>query len=290
MHARELVELAALAAVHGPAFIRRKDPIPACATEAYWVASKCRLDRWGRTLRTFAGRAADTTQPLHAGEWETFRAVLEEILAGEVLTRVWSAVLCAADRHRGTELVEPIARSVLIGHLEARHRVLTLLVAGPGIDAELAVKLNHLRRRTERWTDMLVAYLAPSLDIGEFAMDPKRAREFAEDVHAHRAWPGARHAWPLILGSLRAAFQQGLSPIAANADLNAAIASSVLCCFPAELFDAVGLPQSAWLLRLSRIASDTAGMIDELLAMDRQPPMLGGPLRRPGYGTRRFDT
>ena len=62
--------------------------------------------------------------------------MLEEILSGEVLTRVWTAVLCLDDRQHGGTEFESLARSIMIGHMEARHRVLLLLVRGPGIDAE----------------------------------------------------------------------------------------------------------------------------------------------------------
>jgi len=289
MHARELIELAALAAAHGPALIEQHEPISAEPIEAYWTASKSRLDRWGWALKGISSRSSAAPKSLDHGEQETLRAVLEEILTGEVLTRVWTAVLCAYDRRRGTDQVEPIARSVLLGHLEARYRVLTLLVSGPAIDGELAVKLNHLRRRTERWTDMLVSYLTQAQDVSEFAIDPQRARDFAEDLDCQRAQRGGRHAWPLVMASLRAAFRQGLSPIIPNGELNAAIASSVLSCFPADLFDAVGVPHSAWLLRLSRVASDTEGAIEELLALERAPtPPTESDYRRLANRIRRF--
>jgi hypothetical protein len=71
------------------------------------------------------------------------------------------------------------------------------------------------------------------------------------------------------LASLRAAFGQGLGPTSPNADLNGQIAVSVLSSFPPELFDAVGLFQSLWLLRLSNVASDAQGMVAELLACER---------------------
>ncbi|MEN6451780.1 MAG: hypothetical protein ABFC96_14920 [Thermoguttaceae bacterium] len=288
MHARELLELAALAAVHGPALILSREPIPADAIEAYWTASKSRLDRWGRTLKSYASRATSAEQPLGHADQETIRATLEEILTGEVLTRAWTSVLCAYDRCRGSDQMEPIARSVLIGHLEARHRVLTLLVSGPGIDAEQAVKLNRLRRRTERWADMLVSYLAGCYDISEFAIDPERAKEFAEDLDVQRKSPGGRYAWPLVLASLRAAFQTGLSPLTPNADLNAAIASSVLSAFPPSLFDSTGLMRSTWLLRMSRVTSDTQGMIEQLLALEEKPSAENADFRHLASRPRRF--
>ena len=280
MHARELVELSVLVAAHGPLLIGQEASLPPHGIEQYWVASKSRLDRWNRALKQLAVNAACGG----AADRLLVRGVCEEILTGEVLTRVWSAVLSAYDSRRGTEMAEPIARSVLFGHLEARHRVLTLLVSGPGIDAEEAVKLNRLRRRSERWTDLLVGRLAQQFDVSEFAVDPDRARQFAEDLRRQSRHEGDRLAWSLIEASLRAAFRQGLVAASPNANLNAAIAASVLSCFPANLFDGTGLFPSAWLLRLTRITSDTQGLIADLLSLD------GGAALDPtvGQGKRRF--
>ena len=217
------------------------------------------------------------------------RGVLEEILTGEVLTRVWAAAMCAHDHRAGTDFAEPIARSVLIGHLEARHRVLTLLVRGPAIDADLAVKLNQLRRRTERWTDMLVARLAEVCGIREFTFDPQRAQDFADDLSFQASLTGARHAWPLVMASLQAAFQQGLCPVSPNPDLNAQIAESILSAFPPEAFDSMGLLRSPWMLRVFSVTNDAQGMLDELLCGNRGArPMSDAMLGQVSHRLRRF--
>lgn len=268
MHARELVELAAIVSAHGPVLVRGTERLSTTAVEQYWTASKCRLDRWGRSLKDFASDARHAAEPRRRAQWPLLRGVLEEILTGEVLTRVWTAVLCAYDRHHGGNDAEAVARSVLIGHLEARHRVLTMLVRGPGIQPEQAVKLNHLRRRAERWTDLLVGYLSGLHDVSEFAVDPARARDFAEDLQYQCHLKGGRHAWPLVLASLRAAFRHALGSVSPNADLNAKIANSILSCFQPELFDSTGLFRSLWLVRLSNVTNDAQGLVEDLLALE----------------------
>ncbi len=265
MHARELVDLAAWVATQGPSLIRSPHDIPQVGIEQYWTSAKCRLDRWGRALRQLARPADGPPRRGPAGEP---LALLEEVLTGEMLTRVWTAALAAYDRRRRSDLAEPVARSVHIGHLEVRHRVLTLMVRGPGLDAAQAVKLNHLRLRVERWTDVLMGNLAELADVREFAFQPERANDFADDLRRQRARDGGRHAWPLLMASLQAAFSQGLSPISPNADLNAQLAAGVLACFPGELFDSTGLFRSVWLMRLSSITSDAQGLIDDLLAAE----------------------
>ena len=287
MHARELVELAAIVSAHGPVLIRGTQQLSGTGLEQYWATSKCRLDRWGRSLRNFADEA---DSPDGRAQWPFVRGIFEEIITGEVLTRVWTAVLSAYDRHHGTDLCEPVTRSVMIGHLEARHRVLTMLVGKSGINAEAAMKLNHLRRRTERWTDMLVGYLTGLHDVGEFAVDPDRAREFSEDLRYQCNLKGGRHAWPLVLASLRSAFQQGLTATSPNADLNGKIAGSILSCFQGELFDSTGLFRSLWMLRLSNVTTDAEGLVDELLALEQSPaPSAASSAGRLIEGSQRFD-
>ena len=190
--------------------------------------------------------------------------MLEEILTGEMLTRVWTAVLCAYDRRRGADDAEPVARSVLIGHMEARHRVLTLLVRAPGIDAEAAVETQPTappRRTLDRSVGRPSGGHARRQRV---CLRSPTGKRLCRGLAASRRFQGGRHAWPLVLASLRAAFRQVLGPESPNADLNARIAASILACFPAELFDSTGLLRSLWLMRLTNVAEDTQGMIDEL--------------------------
>ena len=96
--------------------------------------------------------------------------------------------------------------------MEARHRVLRLLVRSPDIETQGAMKLNHLRRRAERWIDMLVGHLLPLGDVTEFAIDAKRAADFAEDFDYQSRRKGGRQMWPLLQAALRTAFRRGIAP------------------------------------------------------------------------------
>ena len=264
MHARELVELAAIVSAHGPVLVQSGQQIPEQSIEQYWTTSKVRLDRWAWRLKTYATDAVDAQRRKNL--WPEIRTVIEEILTGEMLTRVWTAVLCAYDRQCGMSEAEPVARSVLIGHMEARHRVLSLLVRSTEIDPEAAEQLNRLRRKAERWTDLLVGHLVRMHDVSEFAFDPRRANDFAEDMQYRGNMRGGRHVWPLLMASLRAGFRHSLGDESPNTDLNARIAASVLSCFPNDLFDSTGLLRSLWLLRLANMAEDTQCKIDDLLS------------------------
>ncbi len=274
--------MAAIVSSQGSLLIDGVQRLSPSAVQQYWTDSKYRLDRWAHSLKSFANDPAAGDAEARRAVWPLVRGVLEEILVSEMLTRVWTAVLCGCDRRRGSLETEPIARSVLIGHLEARHRVLTFLVRGPNVDLAAVVRLNQLRRRVERWTDVLLGRLAGECDFGEFAFDAERAGDFGRDLQFQSRRPGGRHVWAMTLVSLRTAFCRCLAPVSPNGDLNSRIAASVLACFPAEVFDSTGQFRSVWLQRLCNTASDAQGMIAELLAPTPGRRMLeeGGRMKR----------
>ena len=267
MHARVLVELAALLASNGEVLMRASRPLSGSCLADYWSASKCRVDRWTRAIKGAENRG--TGGPHGLNHWPDdpgFRPWLEEIITGETLTRVWTAVVCGVEKSRPVKEAEPVVRSVLFGHLEVRRRMLRLLVSGRGVGTRQAVALNRLRRQTERWTDMLLGYLLPVHDVRDLAFDPSRAMDFADGLRSERHQPWGVHAWPLVLSSLRAAFCTAMDSCSPNNDLNLRIASSILACFGPDLFDSIGQFQSLWQARLTYVTSDTLGMVEQLLA------------------------
>jgi hypothetical protein len=271
MHARDLIEIAALVAYHGPQVIAGARTLAPSPLEQYWAVSKCRFENWNRTLKAHTSATA-RRGPAPLDDALDLRATLDEIFISEILLRVWTTVLVGRDRAMRTGVDEPLARNVFESHLEARHRALKLLVGTNTFTTPQAVAINKLRRRAERWSDMLVGGLLGECDAPEFAVDADRALDFADDLAFRRRLPGGRHAWKLTLVSLRGAFQKGVCPIAANPDANARITASILGCLPGELFDSTGLLKSLWMMRLSAVASDAQGLIDDLLHGEAPSP------------------
>lgn len=253
MHAQGFVELAALVADNASGLIESGRQLSDEALVQYWSASKCRLQSWSKSLKHLAAAGPAEIRPPH---WlspggttatdplsiSTITGVLTEILTSEVLTRVWAATATAHDRRRNTGDVEPIVRSVYAGNLEARNRTLVILMRGPGISTHDAVALNRLRRRAERWTDLLLGRIMLNADISEFTFDAELAREFAHDFRGQYAWQRGGQAWSLALASLRASFRDEPKTLTGNEAFNEQIASAVLACFGPEVFDSTGLP------------------------------------------------
>ncbi len=274
MHARELVELAAVLAVNGETFIHGADEISSRGLHRYWAASKCRLDRWAESLKSYSSQIRADNDRQRSVHWRSVRPVIEEVFISEVLTRVWTCIATGHDRLRASSESEPIARSVLLGHMEARNRALNLMVYGRGARVEEAVELNRLRRRAERWTDLLLGYLAHHHDVSDAAFDASRAQDFAADLRDRRQDATSPLARQLILASLRTDFFQSTSPVVSNSDLNTRVAAAILACLPAELFDSHGLVKSLWSVRLMGTTSETQAMLDDVLALDDRPDTL----------------
>lgn len=264
MHVRHLVELAAQLASHGPALIQRQQPLPRDCLLRYWTASQSRAGEWSRTLKGFAEPDSDLLPDENTTQgWQQVRRALEEIFLAEVLTRVFAAVGAAIDQARGELEATPVVRSILISHTEARVRALKSLLRGRGVPANDAIDLNRLRKRTERWTDVLIGSLARTADVAEFAAEPERAREFAQEFGEQKSWKEAQTEWALVLASLRTSLATVWQTYQSKEDWNGRIAESIIGCFDASLFDDSGVFQSLWTTRLLAIADDTQAMLDD---------------------------
>ncbi len=262
MQASETIELAALLASRSDLLLLGIEDLSERSLHDYWTASKCRQDRWVHALK---GLEDGSQQGVPSNK---LVSVIEELLVSELLTRVWAATLTAHDRLRGTNRCESIGRSILIGHMEVRNRALNIMLRGTGIDVEQTVALNDLRRKVERWTDLLLAFLAHNGSVSEMAFDASRFQDHADDLRHSRR----QGKWDLVvqvlMASLKSAFAEKLAPDSPNADLNQKVSEAILLSLPPDLFDSTGLFKSLWLLRMHHVANETEGMIRQYLSHD----------------------
>jgi len=193
---------------------------------------------------------------------------LEEIFASELLTRLWTAVACEYDRRRGTSYVSPVVRSTFLGHLDARHRALNVIAQAFDGEVDAALRVNRFRGRSERWNDLLLAYLLPDCPVEEYAFDYQRVRDFSEDLPDQNSAEWRVQSWHLLQASLRAAFSC-TTRRRCNEDLNARIASGIQACFQLDQFESPGRLRSLWMQRLTHTAADTEALISELLLLEK---------------------
>lgn len=269
--ANVLVELASLVAYHGDAFLRANSGISRSGVDAYWCASRNRLDAWSMamkkletTAREIAYGKPDRADHLRAEAWENIKPLIEEILASEVLTRTWAVIGCELDRRNETEDIESFVRSILVGHLEARHRLLRLVFNKLQLTENQLRHVDQIRRRAERWTDVILGYLVSSCQVDEFSFDINRVVDFSQSLQSQQ--PSGEQTRSLLLVSLRSSFADGFTGKCPNPQCSEKIAEAILASFGSDIMDCTGEYQQLWEARLKQAARDTQGMIDCLAA------------------------
>jgi len=289
MHGRQLVQVAGWAAAHGEYLIQADSPLPESALQQYWLASKCRIQRWTEVLRRHGRLEADPPHnftpeenPLNdlersggfpaKGKVALSRgrliATLEEILLSELLSRVWAALLVGYDQHHGGQEASPLARSILQDHLELRSRLLHLLLQPDEYLIHYASRLNQLRTQVERWTDLLLAALVEVVPSTPFAFDPSRVQDFARDFSLRTPPARRQQAWKLALASLKKSFQTTLQPSSTNPDLNKAIAQAVVQCLPREISLWTLEDEGFWYLQIDCYTEELENLLHTLSAED----------------------
>ncbi|MCR9115637.1 MAG: hypothetical protein NXI22_01650 [bacterium] len=266
MHVRDLVTLAGFIARYAPTLLVNEPHIDADATAESWAAMRCRLDRWQMALKKHAIHTETASRSQRKLQWQIVRPVLEEVFVTEIFTRVWTAFCIVKDRQLNQQELAPGALSAQLGHLEARRRTLELVVTGKGADTEDAVALNQLRRRSERWSDMLCASMIVQHDLFDLAFDNSRVRDFSVDF---RESDGAESPmWRLVSASVSGAFQTGLAARSPNEALNEKISSTVLASLGLDGIDSFSSLKPAWITRMRKTADNAQAWIDELLHVD----------------------
>ncbi|MCH2126249.1 MAG: hypothetical protein MK165_15780 [Pirellulaceae bacterium] len=271
MQARDLIDFAAMLATQCEIILERQTSFNDQGLHQYWLASKCRFQNWFEILDP-----SDSPEPSIVNENSSviLRPYVEEVLLGEVLTRIWAAIGCAYDAHRPDNAhrqhpaVAPIVRNVYAMHQQGRHRLLTLMASHTTLPLEDRTALDHLRRRCERWNDILLGHVMQHHDVSEFAFSPAVAVASAED--ARRAQTTSE--WYLKDELTHIALDQTLdgnllapSP---NQFLNHQILAGIIESLGAEVLDTTELLPSVWIDRVTHLVDDAQELVDSLLLLD----------------------
>ncbi len=260
MHASQLSEIGSWVAVHAANLVFGRQQQSLCVSNEYWTASKCRLQRWITALKMFEHDIADPAE--EHDPWPAMETVVEEILLSEFLTRVWAAAVLCHDQYHETDELNGLAHSTFISHIEARNRAVRLLLAGQNSNEEAFDRINLLRRKLERWTDLFMAQL-PNLNISrQFAFDQERVADFYNE-RRQESGPNVVRRQQVLMASF-AADVNTFHGHSANPVFNRQIASGILKCFPSDRFDSTGLPKSARMLWMEKSQDDTQMLVEQL--------------------------
>ncbi|MDZ4688670.1 MAG: hypothetical protein SH850_26655 [Planctomycetaceae bacterium] len=137
----------------------------------FWTATRGLANHWLRGLSEW------TTAAKTGADRNLFELLAAEMLTGDMLLRLWSTVLSVLDRRSGQNNARPVLDLAAFNLQHVRHRLLNALLA----DAAEFAELDRLRRRCERWTDVLLGPLVIRYGHAQYAHDARRAWDFGED-------------------------------------------------------------------------------------------------------------
>ncbi len=204
----------------------------------FWSASRKLQSGWQKDL---AQIHEDVTQ-----DSPGFERVALEVLLTELLTRVWATNWTIADRAQECRDVERIVSNTLHGMGHIRREILLLMVRNwQGMTAELVSRLDRFRRRSERWTDLLIAGPASVHGVWDFAVELERARDFGAEAWAKDA-ASANPASLLISAGLRVMFGSPWPLGCCRGEHFGDLLTAIRSTLPSEAFHEDGHLRPAW--------------------------------------------
>lgn len=269
---RQIAETAAFASARSMLLIESSTPVSDEQLHNYWKCCRGGLIDWLRDIDDLSSQAADRADGHHLVLWQSAVPILNEIFVSEILTRVWAATLTAMDMTRGSKQASPIARHTLSGHNEARNRALTLMVKGMDVPLGSLSQVDRLRRKAERWSDLLCGHLILNFQLEEFAFEPDRAVEFGQSQMREILRASDEPVWEFVLMGIRLAFKKMPDETPPSDAWNRGIIRNVLGSFPSDCFDDFGQFKGLRRSRVERSSERSDRFADALLQTAQQNP------------------
>jgi hypothetical protein len=220
---KSLVEIGWLAARVGRQLIAgTTEPSPG-PMQAFWQNARSLQAHWTGQLDVWSS----ATDP----DLDHLEEIAGQLFTTELMCRVWATVLAEIDRQTGRSDLTRIARNTVNGLLQVRHRVMTHMVDVPAAQESRAAEIDRLRRRCDRWTDLLVGNTSGLEGTFDFAMNAERARDFAEE-YAEEASVSRNAMNRLAAAGLRLAFVSQLPDVALNEPEFEKLTQSILTVLP----------------------------------------------------------
>ncbi|MDA0659243.1 MAG: hypothetical protein O2931_01935 [Planctomycetota bacterium] len=261
MRIHDLLDLASLLTAQGPMLVELVPQLPMEKLEQYWVAAHCRTERWVKCLHEGERQLMQVPLRDRPAIWDTLEPTAVEVIATDTLTRIWAAILISWDAYHKSDEASPIARSCYISHLEARNRVMQLMVKWRGAASDLSNRWNRLRRTAERTTDLLLATLPQAKQVDGVAFELARVRLFRREWHNRFFNVTARQGIHLYTQALNHQLAAEYPNIDGHVDLNGRLASGVLGCLHEDLFQESGPLRSLWQMRLYSTVTDVEQLV-----------------------------
>lgn len=269
---RQIAETAAFATARSNFLIESTSAISEQHLHDYWKCSRGRTMDWLKVLDGLISEADVTPPDDHRRLWKTAEPLIAEVFVTEILTRVWAAVLTASDLHRKESVGSPIARNTLKGHTEARNRSLALMAGRLQVSVSEMSQIDRLRRKSERWSDLLIGHLVLNYQLDEFTFECSRSVEFGQSQMREIISATDESVWEFVLAGVRLAFSS-FDDLSLSSDVwNRRVVRAVLGSFPADSFDDAGTFKTVRRARIERPQADSDKLVAALMQIsnDRQ--------------------
>ncbi len=272
---RQIAETAALVSSRSALIVESRYGIPEAKLQAYWTHCRSRTFDWIRQLDDFTCQLNEAEPAKHSAIWHELEPLLNEIFVSEILTRVWAAVLTASDQKHEKKLAAPIARHTVTSHVDVRHRAMSLMLSGPQVSLAELARVDRVRRKAERWSDILIGQFVTRYGLEDLAFDVERSSEFAESQVREILKATDEPVWEFVLAGIRLAFMSLGNVAASSSAAQSAIVSAVMGCFPPDMFDEMGLTRPTFQVRAERgTSSDVPPFRPQAVATPERAPRL----------------
>lgn len=224
-----LAEVAWLVSRAGRQFIAGHAEPSSEALKEFWQATRQLQRSWDETLES---------GPLDQNQLSD---LLARVLATDMVCRTWGTALGCLEKRNGRNDLTRIAANVIGGLLQIRNRVLSAILSDPTLPSAWGAEQDRLRRRCDRWTDLLIGTLCGFDNFYQFAVDADRARDFAEESQAHSP---ERPVELLMAAGLRLSFLRQLPEVSLDTAAYERLIQSILASLPEQAFSSSGLMKS----------------------------------------------
>lgn len=247
MRLHDLADLAALLSRHSLHLIEQDSPRVEAFAENFWVHSRRLKALWEQGIEECDDAEA-------RNEWSE---LAEEFLTVDLLSRVWGGLLLAmSDRQRAFR-ARGLTLQVIGWNLTIRNTLLQTMSVRWDQWAGHVPRLDLLRRRMERWTDLLLSPVILRHPVDGACFSPERAFDAAPAYDQSRYHPGNAGLWNLTGAALRSSVPVGTVAGDRLKVVNE-MTSAMLSAFPTTAFDAGGVLRTEALRRIFHVVRETS--------------------------------
>jgi hypothetical protein len=194
----------------------------------FWQSSRSLQQRWTKALD---GWTADG-----ALDVAFLERLAPRVFACEMAVRTWCTVLAALDRKQCRGDFTRLAHNVVGGLLQIRHGVLSRMLLIPVSEQDRVQGIDRMRRRCDRWTDLLTGPVAVRYDCFDFTFDRDRAQDFGEEGLVADPATGPHAIEHLVSAGLRLTFLQHLPVDPVEEPEFVGLTQSILANVPGQAF------------------------------------------------------